>query len=147
MSGSNDVPVFGERVAGQRYVARPCAYGIITNERGDFAVVATPVGTYLPGGGIQPDESPQQAVVRETLEECGLAVRSGPTIAEAVQLVYSRVENIYIEKASVFMRASIERAGLPPTETDHELIWLTREAAADAMTHASQAWVLRGLKG
>jgi 8-oxo-dGTP diphosphatase len=145
VSAPNDVPVFGERVGGQRYVVRPCAYGVITNEGGDFAVVATPVGSYLPGGGIEPDETPQQAVVRETLEECGLVVRPGATIAEAVQLVYSQLESAYFEKLSVFMHASIERSGVPPTETDHELRWLPRAAAADAMTHASHAWVLRGL--
>lgn len=137
--------MFGERVAGQRYVVRPCAYGLINDERGAFAVVSTPVGTYLPGGGIESDETPQQAVVRETREECGLVVRPELTVAEAVQLVYSAVEDAYFEKPSLFMRASIERA-VRATETDHELLWLPRLAAAEAMTHASHAWVLRGLR-
>ena len=34
----------------------------------------------LPGGRIEPGESPEQAVVREVREETGLDVRVGPTV-------------------------------------------------------------------
>lgn len=142
MSDEN-VPVFGERVVGQRYVVRPSAYAVIRNDRGHFAVVATPWGRFLPGGGLQPGEIPEQAIVREALEECGLLVRPGSRIAVAVQLVYSIEEHTYFEKPSVFLGAIVERANLPTSESDHQLLWVSAEtAAAGSMAHASHLWVL-----
>jgi 8-oxo-dGTP diphosphatase len=42
------------------------------NERGEYYV--------FPGGGIQDDETPAQAVVREMMEEAGITVSSGDVI-------------------------------------------------------------------
>jgi 8-oxo-dGTP diphosphatase len=138
-----DVPMFGERVAGQRYVVRPSAYAVIQNDLDQFAVVLTPVGLFLPGGGIEIHETPEQTIAREALEECGLLVRPGLRIAHAVQLVYSSQEDTYFEKPSVFLRAVIESANMSPSELDHDLLWVSSRAAADDMTHESHAWVVR----
>ena len=144
MKHRDDVPVFGERVAGQRYIVRPSAYAVIQNDVGQFAIVATPLGLFLPGGGVEIDETPEQAIAREVLEECGLLVRPGLTIAEAVQLVYSSRADAYFEKPSVFLRAVVDGVKTSPLEGDHQLLWISSEAAADGMFHASHAWVLRG---
>lgn len=69
------MPVFGERVAGASYALRPSAYALIRNEFGQVAVVRTAQGVFLPGGGIEAGETPEQAVQREVLEECGLGIR------------------------------------------------------------------------
>jgi ADP-ribose pyrophosphatase YjhB (NUDIX family)/GNAT superfamily N-acetyltransferase len=143
MTSWEEVPVFGERVVGQSYVARPSAYAIIENEHGEIALVVTPVGRFLPGGGMEPGETPEQAVVREAREECGLVVWAGPTVGRAVQLVHARSEETYFEKRNVFLRAFIQAAGVPPSESDHHLSWVRRETAAEGLVDGSHSWALR----
>ncbi len=137
-----DVRLFGERIAGQRYVVRPSAYAVIERE-GLFAVVATPVGRFLLGGGLMAGETPEQAVVREALEEGGLVVEPGPRTVEAVQLVYSAREETYFEKPSVFMRAVVREIRTSAIERDHQVLWIPCEVAAGSMMHESHAWALR----
>ena len=144
MNARNDAAVFGDRVDGQSYVIRPSAYALIEDDDGRFAVVAAPMGWFLPGGGIEADETPEQAIAREALEECGLIVEPGLRIAEAIQLVYSAREDTYFEKPSVFMRATVLGTRTSRSEDNHQLLWITGEAGADRMAHASHAWVLRG---
>jgi 8-oxo-dGTP pyrophosphatase MutT (NUDIX family) len=52
----------------------------------------------FPGGGLHPDETPEQAVERETLEELGLEVRALRQVAETTYLdnphLYFLVERI-----------------------------------------------------
>jgi 8-oxo-dGTP diphosphatase len=142
MERSEPVPVFGERVAGERYVVRPSAYAVIENEQGDVATVLTPLGPFLPGGGIEAGESPEEAVVREAREECGLLVRADGEIARAIQFSYSKTERCYFEKRIVFLRAILEGT-TAALEADHELVWLPPETAAARMWHESHAWVLK----
>ena len=62
------------------YDTRLAAYGVITEgERVLLAKLRWPdAGTWsLPGGGVEFDETVEQAVVREVREETGLAVRPG----------------------------------------------------------------------
>jgi 8-oxo-dGTP diphosphatase len=144
------LPIFGERIPGETYVVRPSAYGILENNKGEIATVLTPNGTTLPGGGIEAGETPEEAVVREVQEECGLVVRPGIELARAVQFIYSPSERTYFEKRTVFLRAHVEGTTVATEGADHELIWLPREMAAARMYHESHAWVLgefAGLRG
>ena len=70
------VPVFGSRMAGYPYIERPSAYAIVRNESGCFALMRTPRGFYLPGGGIEASETPEQAIKREAMEEADRGVTS-----------------------------------------------------------------------
>ena len=135
--------IFGTLVVGRRYVVRPSAYALIENDLGQVAVVLTPQGYFLPGGGLESVESPEEAVDREVLEECGLRVRSASLIAEAVPFAYSEGDDTCYEKRCVFFRAIVEETTTLQAETDHELLWLSPEVAAARMTHESHAWVLR----
>lgn len=142
MELSSETPVFGQRLAGERYIVRPSAYALIHNERGEVAVVATPFGIFLPGGGIERDETPEQAIERETLEECGLLVGSCRVVAHAIQFAYSMEEQVYFEKRCVFATATVTGVSASPGEADHELRWLPADAAAGLMVHECHAWAL-----
>src|SRR5688572_18821109 len=71
MTEWTDVPVFGRPPHGPRATVRPSAYGLLVDDDGRLAVVRTPQGWFLPGGGMEAGEAPPDTVAREVLEECG----------------------------------------------------------------------------
>lgn len=135
-------PVFGAREPGIAYLVRPSAYAVIEDATGWIALVRTPEGVYLPGGGIEAGETATRAIVREAIEECGLAVRVGSWSVAAVQFCYAIPEQKYFEKHSAFFEAAIERIAGGATEADHELFWTAAGEAAATLSHESQAWAV-----
>ena len=116
---------------------------MIENDRGQFAVVRTPEGTYLPGGGMDPGETPVDTVTRETLEECGLAIRVGSWMTAAVQFAWSEAEQTYFEKRCTFVDATVLGPDTSRLEANHELLWVDADRACEVLTHESHAWVVR----
>ena len=137
------VPRFGERVPGVSYVRRPSAYAIIRSATGEVAVVRTAAGVFLPGGGMEAGESAEQAVVREVLEECGFAIRLLARLPGAVEFLHARAESTYFEKICTFFSAVAEGTQTRSPESDHEVLWLSSDAAAPLLSHESHRWALR----
>ena len=81
MTDWNAVPTFGVADTTLPHVIRPSAYALIAGSPGQLAIVHTPAGVYLPGGGIMGAESPEATVCREAQEECGLAIRLAHGVA------------------------------------------------------------------
>lgn len=147
------IPQFGAPEPGQAYPDRPAAFGILV--RGDemaLVEVATPgqpLWRDLPGGGIDPGESPEEAVVREFGEEIGLRVRPGETFLRADQF-FINGDGERFNVRGVFMTATFE-AQEPSlkVEDDHELIWrppleAIRIVRREAHAWAIAAWLRRG---
>lgn len=141
MSPQDLVPTFGDREAHREYESRPGAYAIIPNEEGLLAVVRTPNGIYLPGGGIEDRETPQIALEREVSEECGLRVRAGAWLGQADEYLHSPVYEKHFVKHSHFYLASILGRS-QPTEPDHELLWLAVDEARERLRDGSQRWAI-----
>lgn len=137
----DDVPVFGAPPAGGA-VVRPSAYGVVTDASMCVATVRTPQGLYLPGGGIEPGESADEAVVRELAEECGFRVRVGAWSIRAVDFVYSATELTHFEKRSTFVEVHRTGPGTAATEVDHELQWVSVNDAVARLAHASHRWAV-----
>lgn len=142
------VPEFGEKLPGREYIVRPGVYGLIFDSEGRVAVVQTPRGCFLPGGGREPAETPQQTLRREVREECGWEIEVGCIVGEAIQYVFSAYEEQGFEKRCVFLEAFITDHGVAACEDDHRVVWMTPAEAVAELAHASQAWVVRRhLKG
>lgn len=137
------VATFGERTPGVHYRLRPGAYAFIERVRDELALVRTPQGVFLPGGGIEADETPDECLAREVMEECGFVVSPGVLVARAVQFVHSKVERGHLEKRCLFMDARLLSATGKPSERDHELIWVSRIAAFQLLAHESQRWAVK----
>ncbi len=133
------IPEFGRAIPDAEYVLRPGGYAMIFNAAGEVAVVSTPLGLALPGGGQDNGESPEAAAIRETREECGLRITLGARIGVADELVFAADENTYFRKRCVFFLANIVDK-LAQGEPDHALRWLPPEQAAADLLYGSQRW-------
>jgi protein-S-isoprenylcysteine O-methyltransferase Ste14/ADP-ribose pyrophosphatase YjhB (NUDIX family) len=135
------IPEFGTRVPGRDYVSRPSAYVIVRDRDGRIAVVRTPVGVFLPGGGQHPLETPEETVVREAREECGLRIEVAGRIGVADQYAHSAPEATSFAKRSTFLRGT-PIGSLPGSEPGHELHWLPESEADRLLSHESHRWAI-----
>jgi 8-oxo-dGTP pyrophosphatase MutT (NUDIX family) len=132
---------FGMVEPGATYVLRPGGYVVMFGDRGEVAVVSTPQGLALPGGGQYNGEAPEVAAVREVAEECGLRVTLGPRIGAADELVFAADERAHYRKRCTFFLADVI-GGLGAGERDHELLWLSPAEAIAQLRHKSQSWAV-----
>ncbi|MBI1852210.1 MAG: hypothetical protein HYR85_17860, partial [Planctomycetes bacterium] len=62
--------------------------------------------------------------------------------AYAIEIAHSPTENTCFEKRSTFVSAQL--LGLTiAEESDHELLWMTVDRAANSLTHGSQRFAVR----
>jgi len=104
------------------------AYALIRDAEDRVLLVRAANGRfYLPGGRIEPSETPEEALAREVEEECGWSVRVGEPLGEAFQPIL---------EGSVMLRATYWRAeitGLLHEEPEHQLLWTPRSEAVSRL--------------
>ena len=133
---------FGQRTRGVNYVARPGAYAVIFDASRRVAVIQTPRGYFLPGGGAEPGESAQDALRREVAEETGRGIVIRRRVGEAVEFVFAEGEE-HFEKRCVFFEVIFGAETGTRPEAGHMLVWLDPAVAAARMAHPSQRWAVR----
>ena len=122
------------------------AYAVVVSERGLLGTVNSSLtgapGTWaLPGGGIDPGESPSQAVLREVFEETGQHVRIVRVLAlesdhwigrstsgvledfHALRIVYAATTKAPSDPIVHDLGGSTERADWVPLRTWRTLHW------------------------
>lgn len=136
---------FGTVAPGLDYRRRATAFGLVI-EDGALACVRVDRGEGgyfdLPGGAVDGDETEQQALVREFIEETGMTVRPLARIAEASQY-FRKSDGEPINNSGGFWIA--ERVSLDPAakiEADHELVWLDPHRALKHLRHDAHAWAV-----
>ena len=133
---------FGARDAAAQYVLRPGGYVILPGPGERLAVVVTPHGVYLPGGGQEAGESAEEAAVREVEEECGLKVAVVQKLGVADELVYDSSEGRHYQKRCEFFLGRVIGEASVAWASEHRLVWLSRQEARARLSHGSQRWAL-----
>ncbi|MDQ3743009.1 MAG: NUDIX domain-containing protein [Acidobacteriota bacterium] len=134
--------IFGSREPGVQYTPRRAAYVVIYNDGGEVATVVGPgQKQFLPGGGSQPGESPEETCKREVSEELGRGVRLTRRLGEALQYFYSEMDERHYEMRATFFAGEFtdEVSG----DGGHELRWLPPAWAEESFFHACHAWAAR----
>src|SRR5947209_10902950 len=133
---------FGTPVANVEYIERPGAYAIIRNSSDEIAIIHTPRGYFLPGGGVDPGEDMVTALRREIFEETGLGVEISREIGVAAQYLISAREGIHYKKVGHFFLADFAERLSETFEAEHELLWMPFDKASHTLNHQFQVWAL-----
>ena len=111
---------------GQVYTHRPGAYAILPR---DGQLLLTWQGpphreVQLPGGGIDPGESPLQALHREVFEETGWTIARPRRLGTFRRFTYMPDYDKWAEKiCHVYQALPVRQLG-DPTEPDHTAVWM-----------------------
>lgn len=111
---------------GRRYRLRPGAYAVLP--RAGFVLLthqAEPTPEYqLPGGGIDPGESPLQALHREVYEETGYRIAQARRIGAFRRFTYMPEYGFWAEKlCHVYLALPTLRVSRP-LEPGHSVAWV-----------------------
>ncbi len=140
----NDQPrQFGTPSAGTTYAKRPGAYAVAVIE-GRVLVVETPMGWFLPGGGVMENETPEETLRREVDEETGYGIVALRRLGSARQIVGGR-----INKFETFFIVDLtgQDVAQPEPEPDHRPRWVSVEEAILGLREEAQVWALTATRG
>jgi 8-oxo-dGTP pyrophosphatase MutT (NUDIX family) len=115
------------------------AYAVVSDADDRVLLVRAGNGRfYLPGGRIEPFETPEEALRREILEECGWSARITGRLGAAAQPILG---------GAVLLDASYWRAELVDLlheEREHLMLWTPRSEAASRFHRAGDAKAILG---
>ncbi|GAA0339475.1 NUDIX hydrolase [Bacillus carboniphilus] len=136
--------IFGEKEEGKEYIRRPAAYGVMFNSQKDkVAIIQTSDGKYfLPGGGIEKNETHQECLKREAIEETGMDIEIGQFIGSAQNYFYSINDNKHYLSEGFFYLCNMGKQISVPTEVDHYLKWIKPNQAIEILLHDHQSWAV-----
>lgn len=115
---------------GKPYRDRPGAYGILVGSDGMLLLVEQEGELQLPGGGIDPGESPLQALHREVREETGWRIAEPVRFASFQRFSYLPDYRYWARKVQAIYLARAVRELHAPLEPGHVACWLAPSDAS-----------------
>jgi 8-oxo-dGTP diphosphatase len=123
------------------YRDRPGAYGVLLRD-GAILLAEQNGDLLLPGGGVDPGETPGRALHREVYEETGWRIGPARRIGVFARYCWLPEDKRHTRKVQhVFLARPIRPLG-PPLEPDHRPVWMPAVAAPDALAIAGEATAL-----
>ncbi|MEO0821666.1 MAG: NUDIX domain-containing protein [Pseudomonadota bacterium] len=137
---------------GRPYRDRPGAYAIILGggvhggaHAGRLLCVDQEGEIQLPGGGLDPGESPLAALHREVLEETGWRIAPIRRVGAFQRYAWLPDYRYWARKTQVvYLARATLRAG-PPSEPGHTALWLTPRDALATLSVEGDRHTLRRL--
>ena len=131
--------------ADRRYRRRPGVYAVLL--RGDMLLLthqSAPNPEFqLPGGGIDPGESPLRALHREVFEETGWRIAPRYRLGAFRRFTFMPEYDLWAEKLCIVYLALPLRPVGPPLEPGHSAHWLTPASAAERVGNPGDAAFVR----
>jgi len=130
---------------GITYRRRPGAYGLIMKGRQVLLALNESPGeeVVFPGGGIDPGESPIQALHREVMEETGWRVRVERRLGAYQRYTWMPEYSMWAHKICHVYLCTAGRRVAEPLEPDHTPAWADIEVAAGALSLDAERDVVR----
>ncbi|MEL7260606.1 MAG: NUDIX hydrolase [Pseudomonadota bacterium] len=131
--------------AARRYTLRPGAYAILPRAGSVLLTcqMGPPPDIQLPGGGIDPGESPLQALHREVMEEIGWCIARPRRLGAFRRFTFMPEYDLWAEKLCHVYVAHPVRPVADPIEPDHETLWMRFGDAIPALGNDGDRNLLR----
>ena len=124
----------GEKLEGKEYKERRTAYGIISNEDGNIAIIIEHGYMYnMLGGKIEDNEEAKDTLIRETKEEIGYEIKNIKYLDSVRCYHYLDFLDKYELAVTDFYSAEIGEKVCEPIEKDVKLVWTKPEDVVDKM--------------
>lgn len=135
---------FGKRDQCLNYWKRTGAYAVIQNEDGEFLCVEDSSGyLFLVGGGIEENESPELALLRECVEETGYEMQIIEFIGEAEKhWVSAKYPNDSQHNIGILYAGKLLKKVANPIETE-EMRWVSLNHLEKHIYHEHHLYLIK----
>ncbi|MBD0384914.1 NUDIX hydrolase [Paenibacillus sedimenti] len=136
--------IFGEKFNHLKYQRRDGYYAVIidTNKQQVASVLTAKRSYFLPGGGIEEDETPEECLRRELLEETGYEINIGSYIGKAQRYFISPQNEPLLSNGIFFIAEFIEKVQ-EPMDDDHHLRWINLDQVDNLFFHEHHSWAVK----
>ena len=132
--------MIGENI---KYSKRPGAYVIIERDEDNKIAIATDTENvyFFFGGGIEQNETAEDALKREVIEESGYSLKNIKLFDKVESYCNSETPGYMDVEATIYI-AKFDKKVTSPIEKDHKIIWVEPLKYKDKLYHEYQRYIL-----